>query len=166
MEYNFSKQFDYYASLVNEVVFEKALLNGTNELEEFFKKDLSTKMGYVYEKGKWTIFELIQHLIDTERIFQYRALAIARGDCNELPGYDHELYAKNSSNKARSFTILKEEFLLLRKSSILLFSSLSDKDLERIGTANKLQIKAKDIAFLLVGHQRHHLTVLKERYLV
>lgn len=165
MDYDFKTQFSYYASLVTEGDLNEALIASLQELGEVFdsieKKDLS----YAYEQGKWTIYQLIQHLIDTERIFQFRALAIARGDKTELPGYDHEAYADMSLNKTRPLNELKEELSLLRESSIRLFSSLDEKDLDLIGTANKLQIKAKDIGFLIVGHQRHHLKILNERYL-
>ncbi len=165
MDYDFQTQFSYYASLVTEAELNRALSNSLHELGEVFDSLDNKDLSYAYEPGKWTIYQLIQHLIDTERIFQFRALAIARGDKTELPGYDHEAYADMSLHKTRPLNELQEELGMLRESSKHLFSSLDEKDLDLIGTANKLQIKAKDIGFLIVGHQRHHLKILRERYL-
>ena len=165
MEYDFKTQFSYYASLVSESNLNEALSTSLLELGDVFDSVASKDLNYAYESGKWSIYQLIQHLIDTERIFQFRALAIARGDKTELPGYDHEAYANMSLHKTRPLNELKEELSLLRESSVRLFSSLDEMDLELIGTANKIQIKAKDIGFLIVGHQRHHLRILNERYL-
>jgi hypothetical protein len=164
MDYDFKTQFSYYASLVTEADLIEALSNSLHELGEVFDSIGNKDLNYAYEPGKWTIYQLIQHLIDTERIFQFRALAIARGDKTELPGYDHEAYAEMSLHKTSPLNELQEELSLLRESSIRLFSSLGEKDLDLIGTANKLQIKARDIGFLIVGHQRHHLRILEERY--
>ena len=94
-----------------------------------------------YEPGKWSIKDLLQHLIDTERIFSYRALAIARGESTKLPGYDHDLYAKEANANHRSLKGLLEEFKQLRVSTIQLFSSFSDQTMQRKGNANGIDIR-------------------------
>ncbi|WP_228458428.1 DinB family protein [Chryseobacterium hagamense] len=120
---------------------------------------------FAYAEGKWTLKELLLHLSDTERVFQYRILAIARGDKNELPGFDEENYARNSYANKRSLSSLLEEYRLVRKSSQILLATLNPSVLNNIGTANGNQIVAETIGKLIVGHNLHHLNIIEERYL-
>ena len=111
------------------------------------------------------IKELLLHLSDTERVFQYRILAFARGDKNELPGFDEELYANQSFANERSLKSLLEEYQLVRKSSQILLNTLNPLVLKNIGTANGNQISVETIGKLIVGHNVHHLNIIEERYL-
>jgi len=120
---------------------------------------------FAYDEGKWTLKELLLHLSDTERIFQYRILAFARGDKNELPGFDEELYAKNSLANERTLESLLEEYKLIRKSSQILLETLNPAVLNNIGTANGNEISVETIGKLIVGHNIHHLNIIEERYL-
>lgn len=120
---------------------------------------------FAYAEGKWTLKELLLHLSDTERVFQYRILAFARGDKNELPGFDEENYAKNSYANERSLSSLLEEYQTVRKSSQLLLETLNPSVLNNIGTANENEISVETIGKLIVGHNMHHLNIIGERYL-
>ena len=132
---------------------------------EFFKSIPLMKHEYSYENGKWTTKELIQHLIDTERIFAYRALRFARNDSTDLPGYDHNNYVPQSKADKREFKELIEEFIIVRNSSISLFKSFSANMMLKSGNSNNNQMSVRAIAFILVGHCNHHCKVIEERYL-
>lgn len=119
---------------------------------------------YKYAAGKWSLKELLQHLIDCERVFQYRALSIARGDTQNLPGFDEELFAENCEADRREISDLIEDFSLVRKSSLLLFKSFSHEMLQKEGSANGNKIQVETIGKLIVGHNLHHLNIIRERY--
>ncbi|MEQ8624137.1 MAG: DinB family protein [Vicingaceae bacterium] len=123
------------------------------------------KANQSYEEGKWSIKDIIQHLIDTERIFCYRALAIARGETIKLPGYNHASYAENATANSRSLKELMEELRNLRQSSIDMFRSFTPEMLKKKGNANGLDIKVEQLQYILVGHEIHHLQVIHQKYL-
>lgn len=120
---------------------------------------------FAYDEGKWTLKELLLHLSDTERVFQYRALAFARGEQAELPGFDENGYADNSFGNERSLESLLEEYQLVRKSSQILFETLNPEALNNKGKANGNEISVETIGKLIVGHNYHHLHIIEERYL-
>lgn len=120
---------------------------------------------FAYAEGKWTLKELLLHLSDTERVFQYRILAFARGDKNNLPGFDENEYAVQSFANERSLESLVEEYKLVRKSSQILLETMNPIALQNIGTANGHEISAETIAKLIIGHNYHHLNIIEERYL-
>lgn len=137
-------------------------------LEEFVDYDFSLleELGErTYQDQKWTVKEIIQHIIDNERIQAYRALRIARHDTTVLPGYDEEYLAKYSWANRRSIESLKEEFALVRRTSIALFKSLEAEALLQKGTCYKVEITPLALGFVLVGHQQHHFRVIEERYI-
>ncbi len=118
-----------------------------------------------YDHGKWTIKQVVQHLIDGERVFTYRALRFARGDKTDLPGFDQDDYAANCEADRRTLSGLIAEFKNLRKTTIDFFQSLSDEQLRFIGTANQYEFSVNSIGYITVGHLVHHLNILEERYL-
>jgi len=118
-----------------------------------------------YAPGKWTIKEVLGHVIDAERIFSYRLLRIARGDKTPLPGFEQDDYIKTANSSARRLTDLREEFEVVRRSSLALVSSLVDDDLKRTGTASNNPISARALVFIIAGHDRHHWQILREKYL-
>lgn len=120
---------------------------------------------FAYAEGKWTLKELLLHLSDTERVFQYRILAFARGDKNNLPGFDENEYAVQSFANERSLESLVEEYKLVRKSSQILIETMNPSALQNIGTANGNEISVETIAKLIIGHNYHHLSIIEERYL-
>jgi len=118
-----------------------------------------------YAEGKWTIKELLQHMLDSERIFAYRALCIARGESASLPGFDENMYAESSNANVRSLNDMLEEYNLARKSNLYLFRGFTDEVLENVGTANNKEIKLSALIHVIAGHELHHINILKTRYL-
>ena len=120
---------------------------------------------YAYAEGKWTIKELVQHVIDAERIFSYRALRIARKDQTPLPAFDENAYAPASKAERRTKKDLVEETEIVRRSTIKLFESFDDEQLEAAGIASGGSTYVKAIGFTIIGHVKHHQNILEERYL-
>lgn len=122
------------------------------------------KVNYAYAEGKWTIKQMLQHVIDTERIFAYRALAIARKEPASLLGFDENEYANNGTAAHRNWKDMLIEWRVVRQSTNLLFASFTEEQLKLTGTANGNPISVNAIGFILFGHALHHLHILKERY--
>ncbi|MEN8007999.1 MAG: DinB family protein [Candidatus Krumholzibacteriota bacterium] len=119
---------------------------------------------YRYQPDKWSIKEIIGHLIDTERLFAFRTLWLARGELNEQPGMDENLWGRNSNAHARRLPALWREQHVCRTDHVYLFRSLDQASIARRGTINGVETTARTIPWVIAGHERHHLKVLKERY--
>jgi len=130
-----------------------------------FINSLTDKADYAYEPGKWTIKQLIGHMIDTERILVYRLSCFARGEEAALPGFDEDSYVAHAHFQDRSLHSLSEEFTLVRKGNMYLFNSLQEDELGRTGIASGLQISVAAIRLVIAGHVIHHTRIIKERYL-
>lgn len=163
-EYN-----EYYARYVDKVSDNTELSSGFEDdkkmIIDFFSSIPKEKLEYRYQPGKWTIKELLQHIIDTERIFMYRFLRIARKDTTELAGFDQDIYVDPSEANNKSLEELIHEFAVTRLYSINLISSISDENLMNLGTASDSIISARACAFILLGHSIWHIEIIKERYL-
>ena len=122
------------------------------------------KINFAYAPDKWTIKQMLQHVIDTERIFAYRALVIARKEPAALLGFDENEYAKNATASHRNWKEMIAEWKILRQSTNILFGSFTEEDLKQKGTASNLPISVNALGFIIFGHALHHLHVLKERY--
>ena len=120
---------------------------------------------YRYAEGKWSIKELFGHMIDTERVFTYRALCFARGDAGPFPGMDQDEYVAGANFSARSMQNLLMEYQHQRQATIAMFRGLGDAALLRRGIASGVEFTARSFQYILAGHERHHLQVLRERYL-
>ena len=118
-----------------------------------------------YDNGKWTIKELLQHIIDAERVLSYRALRFSRNDPSDLQGFDEDWYVGNSNGNERNFEDILEEFTYLRKANISLFNSFTSEMMLMLGTANGSIMSVRALGFIIVGHQMHHLKIIKEKYL-
>lgn len=118
-----------------------------------------------YLPEKWTVVQVLQHIIDSERIFQYRAFRFSRGDTTVLSGFDQDSYAENSMAERRSKESIIEEYQVVRKSSILLFGTLDQKSLENTGIASNLDWSVAALGFVICGHQKHHRDILRKHYL-
>lgn len=154
----------YILELGNVDLFE--ILNASSEeLLETIKGLSEEKMVFRYEEGKWSIKELLQHLIDTERIMSYRALRFSRNDATELQGFDENWYVENSNGNDRNSNDLVEEFTCNRRASISLFKSFTREMMQLSGTANGSEMTVRALGFIIAGHQMHHLKIIKERYL-
>ena len=123
------------------------------------------KFDYRYAEGKWTIKDIIQHLIDTERIFAYRALRISRNDKTPLPGFEENDYVDNTNANERSLQGLLTEMAVVRQATLSLFNSFSKDQLMRLGIASNSAVSVRAIGFIIIGHQKHHQKVFQERYL-
>jgi uncharacterized damage-inducible protein DinB len=124
------------------------------------------KHDFRYAEGKWTLKDIIQHLIDAERIFAYRALRIARADQTPLPGFDENEYVPVANADRRHLKSLLEEYSAVRHATLLLFKSLPEEALKRSGTASNVGISVRALGFIIVGHLRHHQRIFRERYLI
>jgi len=154
---------EQYISLVEGDVL-NLLERQATEFPEFIN-DLVEKADYAYAPGKWTIKQLIGHIIDTERILAYRLTCFARAEKQALPGFEEDDYVANAHFQDRSLLSFSEEFTLLRKANLFLFNSLSEKDLNQSGTASGRQITARALLFVIAGHVIHHTEIIKNRYL-
>lgn len=124
----------------------------------------TSKAGYRYSEGKWTVKQLIQHVTDAERVLVYRALRFSRGDKTELLAYDEDLFAANDNTEALSLKEVIEELINVRKSTMDLFRNMSIKSLDNVGVANGYQCTPRLLGWAISGHLIHHLEILKERY--
>ncbi|MCF8277790.1 MAG: DinB family protein [Flavobacteriales bacterium] len=157
--------FGRYIDLVPQTDLSEAFNAITEESYAFWLNLTEEQGNYRYAEGKWSIKELLLHIIDTERIFSYRALAIARGETTPLPGYDENQYATHSAADSRSMEELVDEFFSVRNATMLLFNSFTDEALNRVGKANGNPLTAAAAGFIIIGHEIHHMNVVKERYL-
>lgn len=123
------------------------------------------KWDYRYEPNKWSLKEIWVHLMDTERVFTYRAMRISRKDATPLPGFDHNGFVPNSGASARSVASIHQEYDLLRQSTIQLFNNFSDEMWAQLGNASDHPISVRALAYLVAGHELHHINIMEERYL-
>lgn len=154
-----------YIKLVEEDDIKSVFKNQKPKVENFLNSITEEKSLYKYAEGKWTIKEALQHLIDTERIFCYRALAFARKEKNILSPFDEKNYAANSHANNRSWKELTEEFLAMRKSNEILFGSFSEEDLNTLGKASDYEVTVLALGYMIVGHVTHHMNIIRERYI-
>lgn len=123
------------------------------------------KANYRYAPGKWTIREVLGHIVDGERVFSYRALTFARGDAGPLPSFDENAWASASNAGRRAMKELLDEYRAVRAATVALFRSFSDEEFARSGVASKNPVTVRALAYIVAGHERHHLRILRERYL-
>ena len=155
-----------YLDLVSNNPLISSLEDALQEFVAFFKGIDAEKLNYSYREGKWTIKELMLHVADTERIFQYRALRFARADKTDLAGFSENDFVSNSNSSGRSLTSLLNEFTTLRKSTISLFESFSEETLLKIGVSGGNTMSVRAAGYLIIGHQKHHVNIVKQRYLI
>lgn len=165
-----ASEFDpYYGRYIykvsDEVTLRKGFEEGISTVVEFFRTIPADKLDHRYEPDKWSIKEIIQHLIDTERIFIYRCFRIARRDKTSLAGFDQTTYMKPSSADHKKLDDLLSEFAAGRANSIAILNSLSDDDLKAIGESNSTSMSARAAAFTIIGHDIWHMEIIKKRYL-
>ena len=147
-----------------------------NLLEELERTQINTqkllsliseeKANFRYAEGKWSIKELIVHLTDCERVFQFRTLSFARNDKTNLPGFEEDDFALHSKADNRTLDDIAEEFQSVRKATISLFNSFDEDDLSKTGMANGGKLNVNACGFIICGHEIHHVNVLKERYML
>lgn len=159
----------FYSTYINMVPENITLMEGYKDggtkVIEFFKSIPNEKLDYKYAKGKWTVKEVLQHIIDNERVFTYRCFRISRRDITLLAGYNENDYVASSKANKKTMQTLLQEYKIGRKNSMLLIESLSQEDLCFMGNLNGSCMSARAAAFVTLGHEIHHLNVLKTRYL-
>ena len=164
-------QPDEYGSFYKTYI-DKAKDDVLAELEEqllsfssFLKSIPSDKENFAYAEGKWTVKEVLGHIIDTERIMAYRLMRVARNDDTPLPGFEENSYVQNAHFSSQDFTTMIDEFKAVRNDNLCLFKSLSEEELDRRGIASNLPVSVRSLLFIIAGHLNHHIAVIKERYL-
>ena len=157
--------FDRYINLADDVELVDGLIASLTLFDNYLD-DLEKVADKRYAPGKWTPKDIIQHITDNERIMAYRALRIARNDKTALPGYEEDLLASNTNANSRLMVDLLIEFKIVRQSNIILFHNFNDEMLIRSALCNNIETTPLSLGFVLIGHQIHHLNVLKEKYFV
>ena len=159
------KFYTHYVNQVKELDMLVALEQSGKQMLAVIN-GIPEEMGeYRYEKGKWSIKELICHMMDAERIFAYRALRFARNDSTELPAFEENEYAPEANAHARTLKQLAAEVENLRRSTLDLFTGFTPEMLQRKGSANKNVVSVVNIGYIIAGHETHHRNILNERYL-
>ena len=161
----YPENFQRYINQVKEEDLKTAINNQMPAAEVFFRSISDEFSNRKYAEGKWTIKEVLQHIIDAERVFAYRALCFARKDEHTLPSFDENEYAANTNANNRNWQDLIEEFVSVRKSTEYLYNSFTQDALDSIGKASDYTISVSEIGFVIVGHVNHHIRIIQERYI-
>jgi uncharacterized damage-inducible protein DinB len=161
----YDEYFQRYIDLVTEDDIVAALDAQVHETSTLLGAINEEQAAHRYEAGKWSMKQVVGHIVDAERVFAYRALCIARGDRGSLPGFDEQSFGENGGFDARAMNDLADELATVRRSTVMMLRGLSDEAWARSGVANDTPISVRALAFIMLGHERHHLRVLRERYL-
>lgn len=162
---DFSDYAQGYVNAAQGNSIEELIANHSADFLSFLNAIPNAKADFAYAECKWTVKQLLQHMIDTERIFAFRALTFARKDTVALSGFDENNYAEAAPASHRSLADLKLEFSLLRQSTDLFLTSLTAEDLAQEGKASNHRVTVNALAYILFGHNEHHKKILIERYL-
>lgn len=159
----------HFANYINQAISDYNLVEeleiAVHRLIKFVRNIPMDKFDYRYAEGKWTIKDILLHLIDAERIFAYRALCFARNDKTELPGFEENDYVEEADANKRSIQDLLTELAIVRQATLSLFKSFTEEQLQRRGTASNNPISVRALGYVMIGHQNHHQRVFEERYL-
>lgn len=158
--------FQGYLNLIDEGSFKELYKQNTFDCISFFKSLPLEKHNYSYAAGKWSMKQVLMHIIDTERVLSYRALVAARGDkTTQLQSFDDDAYASNIDVSNISLESIIEEFSSLRRANELFFENITEEKSAWRANAVDYEITARALGYIIIGHCKHHLTILKERYL-
>ena len=159
----------FYSSYISQVSSQYSLIEeleiSVHRLRNFVQEIPMNKYDYQYAEGKWTIKDILQHLIDSERVFAYRALRFARRDFTPLPGFEENDYAAVAEGSKRSIRDLLTELAIVREATLCLFRTFSDETLQLKGIASGREMSVRALGFIIIGHQNHHQQIFQERYL-
>ena len=154
-----------YVSKAPDLPIIEALARSNNEVVSLFNEISEEKSNKAYADNKWTIKEVLSHMIDTERVFSYRALRIARNDKTPLPGFEQDDYVSHSEANSRSLEELLNEYEIVRNSTRILFESFTEEMLDRKTEVSGNPLTVRSLGYIISGHERHHIDVIKGRYL-
>lgn len=157
--------YQAYVDRAPEGDVEEVLIRQRDEVRKLLSGLTSEQFHYRYAPGKWSVAEVLGHVIDCERVLAYRLLAFARGDTTPLPGFDQDEYVRQANFDARDLDDLLAEHRAVRDATLALLPSLDLERQGRTGVANGAAFTVRAMPFVIAGHERHHLTVLRERYL-
>jgi hypothetical protein len=158
--------YQTYISLVEGVNIVSILTSQLNSTLDFLSKIPDEKWEFSYAPDKWTFKVSWIHVIDTERVFAYRALRIGRGDTTLLPGFDQNVFVENLHADSRTIDAIIGEYEIVRKSTIALFEQFGDIELSRIGNLNAGAVTTRALGFCISGHELHHLNLARTKYLI
>ncbi|MFZ4862212.1 DinB family protein [Sphingobacterium sp. Mn56C] len=154
---------DYIETIVGDV--KEELIQQVESFPEFIKTIPEELGDFAYAEGKWSVKEILCHILDTERVMAYRALRFARNDMTALASFEQDEFVANGRHNERSFASIIEEFIHLRKSNLILFESFNQHELARKGMASDRLISVRAFIYVIAGHLNHHRIILQERYL-
>jgi len=164
-----TNEFNYfyatYLNVLDDVDLLQALVTGKDWFVSFIQNLPAHKLQHRYAPEKWTIAEVLMHLIDTERIFQYRAFRFSRNDMTPLPGFEQDGYVLESESAFKSKDDILQEYLTVRNATINLFKGMGTTKLKRVGTASDMPWSVAALGFVISGHQKHHANIILEKYL-
>lgn len=159
----------FYANYVGKAAVKGDILKTLEHLKgstwQFLTALGEEKANFAYAEGKWTMKQLVSHMIDAERVFAYRVLCFSRGDSNALPGFDENDYVERADLSGRTLQDLAKEFRALREANLYLFNSLNDEQLLYTGMASERQVSVRALLYITAGHELHHLDIIKGRYM-
>lgn len=161
----YAPYYEGYVSQVSESDVLPVLRAQMDELDVLLERVEPHQETFRYAEGKWSIREIVGHLIDGERVFGYRAFCIARGEQQNLPGFEQDDYMVTSHYDKTELEDLVSELRLIRLGNIAMFRTLDSEAWSRVGAANSNAVSVRALAFIMAGHVRHHMNVLRERYL-
>jgi hypothetical protein len=164
LEAEYAPYYRGYVAHVGEEEILPVLRSQLDQLDALLGHVTPERETHAYAEGKWSIRELTGHLIDAERVFGYRAFCIARGESRNLPGFDENEYMLRAPYNQIDLEDLLSELRLARLSNIAMLRNLDEQAWMRIGTANDAQVSVRALAFIMAGHVRHHMGVLREHY--
>lgn len=161
----YAPYYGKYIELVPDGPIVDVLRGQMSETLKLLRSIPEAKGSHAYAPGKWTIKEVVGHVTDGERVFSYRALRFARADATVLPGFDENQYTPNGEFGSRTLQDLADELEIVRRSTVALFQGLPKDAATRMGTASNNPVSVQALAYIIAGHERHHVKLLKERYL-
>ena len=162
---DYAPYYNSYIDFYEDENILQVLEDQVKSSELFFKNVTEEQENYSYAKDKWTVKEVLGHMIDVERIMAFRALSFARGEKQSLPGFEQDNYVAEADFSNRTLSDLFDEFRAVRKSNIILFKSFDEKVLNRRGNANGVDVTVLALVYIVAGHEKHHIQILKERYI-
>ena len=162
---DYSTYYESYIKLIEGDDILKILNEQSKKTQDVLNSFSEHRGNFRYADGKWTVKEVVGHLLDTERVFAYRALCIARGEKKSLPGFDQDDYVSEGNFNRRELFDLNYEYRLLRESNLLLFRSFTPEMLKLKGFANESSITVLAILFIIAGHEKHHMNFLRAKYM-
>ena len=160
----YAPAFERYVARVPEADVLAALERQGDDVRAFLAALPADRAAHRYAPDKWTVHEVVAHVIDSERVFAYRALCVARGEAVDLPGFDENAYADALGDDPATLAALGEEFALVRRANLMLFRRFDTAAWARRGKARGFALTARGMAYVMVGHVRHHAAVLAEKY--